>query len=388
MGYLGQFQGSVATYQHHFPGSLQRFILSIADMYRFGKSQWATEHAPSPTVRTEHAVGVLLDAINKGVAVPYKNILPDIRKDVDSWQPTSPDKILEASYDYWAASEIFEKAGEKKLSEEYLAKSKLYRESWTETFGDITKPEMDKMGTSGIYQGTLWQYRWLVPHDIGGLKKMVGGDGELIRQLDVFFNEDYYNHANETDTQASSIYNATSQPWKAQRLIRKLLVGEDVIQYYFNDNSKGIDPYIGRIYKNQPEAYLRTMDDDAGAMSAWWVMRSLGFSVVNVGHPQFYLNAPLFRKYRIRRNGGALNVCAKNAGRLFYIENLNIDGKPNENNSITFDELITSKRINFALSETYSKFFGTNKQVITALKESITQNKTNLTTQMESGSNK
>lgn len=351
-----------------FPELYKDFALSIADMYRFGKSQWATEHSPSPTVRTEHAVGVLLDAVNKGVAVPYKNILSEIKKDVDTWQTTSPDKILEASYDYWAASEIFEKAGEKKLSEEYLAKSKLYRESWTETFGDITRPEMDKMGASGIYQGTLWQYRWLVPHDIGGLKKMVGGGGELIRQLDIFFNEDYYNHANETDTQASSIYNATSQPWKGQRLIRKLLVGEDVIQYYFNDNSKGIDPYIGRIYKNQPEAYLRTMDDDAGAMSAWWVMRSLGFSVVNVGQPMFYLNAPLFDHYEIRRNDGSvLKVSAKSAHKLFYIQNLQIDGQITQNNFISFDQLQHSKHINFNLSENFSQSFGTKNQMVTHL---------------------
>lgn len=352
-----------------FPDLYKDFALSIADIYRFGKSQWATEHSPSPTVRTEHAVGVLLDAINKGIPVPYKDILPEIKKDVDAWQPTSPDKILEASYDYWAASEIFKKAGDLKLSAEYLSKSKLYRESWTKTFGDITRPEMDKMGAAGIYQGTLWQYRWLLPHDIGGLKKMVGGDEELIRQLDVFFDEDYYNHANETDTQASSIYNATSQPWKAQRLIRRLLVGDDVIQYYFNDNSRGIDPYIGRIYKNQPEAYLRTMDDDAGAMSAWWVMRSLGFSVVNVGQPIFYLNAPLFTHYQIKRKDGtSVNVSADSSDKYYYIEDLKIDGRTSSLNYMDYNDLKHSKQITFHLSEHHSKTFGIKNQVVTELK--------------------
>jgi len=74
---------------------------------------------------------------------------------------------------------------------------------------------------------------------------------------------------------------------------------DTVVQNYFNDNNKGIDPYIGRIYQNKPKAYLRTMDDDAGTMSSWFVMRSIGLSPANIGSPVYYLTAPIFKSVKI-----------------------------------------------------------------------------------------
>jgi hypothetical protein len=50
-------------------------------------------------------------------------------------------------------------------------------------------------------------------------------------------------------------------------------------QSYFNDNSKMSDSLLG-VSTNQPQAYVRTMDDDAGTMSSWFVMR-IGLSSSN-----------------------------------------------------------------------------------------------------------
>ncbi|TMM36010.1 glycoside hydrolase family 92 protein, partial [Colwellia ponticola] len=148
-----------------------------------------------------------------------------------------------------------------------------------------------------------WQYRWFVPFDVMGLKKLVGGEVSFLKQLDQFFAEDNYNHANQPDLQVPGLYNASSQPWKSQKLFRNIML-DTMVQTYFNDNSKGIDSYIGRIYKNEPQAYVRTMDDDAGTMSSWFVMRSIGLSPANIGSPIYYLTAPIFESVQLNWENG------------------------------------------------------------------------------------
>lgn len=363
------FRDQLPLFSILYPEIYKDIANSLANMYPFGKTQWATDHSPSITVRTEHTVGVLLDAVNKNIKIPLLPKISDkIKADVDSWELNSPDKMIESSYDYWAASQIFEKIGKKDWAKEYLQKSKNYREIWLKEFKDVTKQDVDKMGARGMYQGTVWQYRWLIPHDVAGLKNLVGGDQKFISELDTFFNKDFYNHANETDTQAPSLYNATPEPWKSQRLMHKLLL-EEVVQFYFNDNSKGIDSFIGRIYKNQPDAYIRTMDDDAGAMSAWWVMRSLGFSTVNVGEPYFYLNAPIFNKYILKKANGKELVVNSNIqnSNFYYINGFKINHKLVNRNWITYDEIQNSTSFEFNLSDVPNKSFGTKEQKISSL---------------------
>lgn len=281
-----------------YPKIYKNIALSIANLYPYGKKDFATQTEPAPTVRTEHAVVVLLDALNKDVKLPIKTIIDSLESEATKLRFDSPDKALESSYDLWALSEIFKNVGNTTKADFYSTKAKEYKNYWLTNFKDLEQPDVDIMQARKLYQGTIWQYRWLVPYDINGLKALIGSEQKFIDQLDTFFDKDYYNHANQPDLQVPGLYNATSEPWKSQKLFHKLML-ENVNQFYFNDNSKGIDPYIGRIYQNKSNAFLRTMDDDLGTMSAWFVLRSLGFSAANVGEPYFYLTAPIFEKVEL-----------------------------------------------------------------------------------------
>jgi len=44
--------------------------------------------------------------------------------------------------------------------------------------------------SEGFHEGTAWQYQWLVPQDLPGLIKAVGGKEEAIARLDHFFDYD------------------------------------------------------------------------------------------------------------------------------------------------------------------------------------------------------
>ncbi|PKD20384.1 alpha-mannosidase [Salegentibacter salinarum] len=351
-----------------YPDKYADIVKSIANLYRFGKQEWATMHEPSPTVRTEHALVVLLDAVRKGYDLNLKSIKKSLMEEANNLKYDSPDKALETSYDKWAMAGLLHQINEKELSYKYLKESQKYKEFWKKDFKDLSRNDVDQMHARGLYQGTIWQYRWFVPFDLNGLKKLVGGEDKFLDQLDQFFEDYNYNHANQPDLQVPGIYNATKKPWKSQKLFRKILL-DTMVQTYFNNNSKGIDSYIGKIYKNQPRAYLRTMDDDAGTMSSWFVMRSLGLSAANVGSPIYYLTAPIFREYTITyKNNKEFKVKVNNYNKdWFYIKSAKLNGKTLNRNWLTHQEIVNGGYLEIELSKEPNKKWGLQDQFATDL---------------------
>ena len=346
-----------------YPTEFQDIAVSLADLYRYGKKDFATPHEPSPTVRTEHAVVVLLDAARKGYAVDLRGIRDSLVSENRRLDYRHPDKALESSYDTWALGEIMGMLKDQPQRAVYHAKALEYKTYWLKDFQDMTRPDVDRLPARGLYQGTIWQYRWNVPFDIRGLRELAGGEPAFRQQLDTFFDNDYYNHANETDLQAPTLYNATAQPWKSQALVHRL-AADTVVQYYFNDNSRGIDPYVGRVYQNQPQAYLRTMDDDAGAMSAWYALAACGVLPACVGEPVYYLNLPLFEKITLQTAGRRpLVIEVENyAPDRRYIQAARLNGRPLARNWLTHQELAAGGSLVFVASDAPNPTWGTRQQ--------------------------
>ncbi len=324
------------TNQNEYAG----MVTSIAELYQSGKKDYAGQHEPSNTVRSEHAIVVLLDAYRKGYPVDFKKIADSLVKEVNSLDYKSPDKALETSYDHWALSEIFAILKNKKQADFYKNKALEYKKYWNKDFKDLSKNDVDRMQARGLYQGTIWQYRWFVPYDFKGLIELDGGEEAYLAHLDEFFAKDLYNHANEPDLQVPLMYNVTRSGYKSQYWMRQL-AADTVIQNYFNDNSRGIGSYIGKIYNNEPQAYLRTMDDDAGAMSAWYVFTASGFSPACVGWPMYYLNVPLFPSviYHLPKGKTFKIETAHFNLKNKYIRAVFLNGKPFKRNYITQEEI-------------------------------------------------
>ncbi|MBE9582998.1 glycoside hydrolase family 92 protein [Mucilaginibacter sp. JRF] len=349
-----------------YPDKYADMVTSIASIYKYGKKDYATQHEPSNTVRTEHAIVVLLDAWRKGFKVDIKGIADSLIAEGNRLDFAKPDKALESSYDAWALSHLMEIAGRKAESTKFREIAMKYKDYWEKDFKDITKRDVDRMQARGLYQGTIWQYRWFVPFDVKGLINLVGGEQKYIEQLDYFFANDLYNHANEPDIQAPFMYNMTSQPWKSQQLAHKY-AADTVVQYYFNDNSRGIDPFVNKIYRNQPDTYVRTMDDDGGALSGWYVFTACGIMPACVGEPVFYLNAPLFSGVKFNfPDGKKFNITTTNfAEKNIYITSATLNGKPLERNWLTYAELRKGGTLNLTLSSKPDKTWGTKNQYIT-----------------------
>ncbi|MFT6689104.1 MAG: putative alpha-1,2-mannosidase [Saprospiraceae bacterium] len=348
-----------------YPERFGPIVKSIANLYPYGKNNWATKHESSPTVRTEHSIVVLLDGYKKGFPVDFNRIKDSLIAEVDRLEYNSPDKALESSYDCWALSEILKITKDSLLSTQYLNKALTYKSYWEKDFADLSKNDIDKMPARGMYQGTVWQYRWFVPFDVMGLKKLIGGEASFLNQLDQFFGEDNYNHANQPDLQVPGLYNASSQPWKSQKLFRNIML-DTVVQAYFNDNSKGIDSYIGKIYNNEPKAYVRTMDDDAGTMSSWFVMRSMGLSPANIGSPIYYLTAPIFENVKLNwENGKSFNIEVRNYNKdQFYIQSALLNGQPLFRNWLTQEEITNGGSLIIETATLPNKKWGVEDQWI------------------------
>ncbi|TJZ60440.1 glycoside hydrolase family 92 protein [Sphingobacterium olei] len=306
-----------------FPQYYQAIVSSVSDLYRYGKYDFAGPHEPANSVRTEHAAVVLLDAKGKGYEIHLDEIRDSLIKDTSRFDFSKPDKYLEAAYDMWTMSQLFE--GEE--SDHYFNRAMTYKKVWEKHFKDLKRNDVDRMSARDMYQGTIRQYRWNVPFDVSGLVKLAGGKTAFTQQLDDFFDNHYFNRANEPDMQSPTLYYASAKPWRYQSLVHELAL-DTVIQYYFNDNSRGIDAHIDRIYKNEPKAFVRTMDDDAGAMSGWFVMTAIGLHQPLVGEPIYYLNVPFFSKVTLANNGKPLVIKVLNfSDRNRYIKSVKLNGK-------------------------------------------------------------
>ncbi|GHE29655.1 alpha-1,2-mannosidase [Sphingobacterium griseoflavum] len=334
-----------------FPDKYEDMISAIADLYRYGKYDFAGPHEPANSVRTEHAAVVLLDAQRKGFHVDVESIRDSLIRDTARFDFSKPDKYLEAAYDMWAMGRLLpsEKA-------HYDHRARSYRKVWQDEFHDLSKRDVDRMSARNMYQGTIRQYRWNVPYDLVGLTKLIGGKATLSKQLDDFFDHYYFNRANEPDIQSPTLYYASDKPWRYQSLVQELAL-DTVVQYYFNDNSRGIDPFIDRIYKNEPKAFVRTMDDDAGAMSGWFVMTALGLQQPLVGAPVYYLSVPLFQSISIGKGNHTLSITVhhfKPENR--YIQRVRLNGKDLNRLWLTHDEIAKGGHLEIDATEQPSEY--------------------------------
>lgn len=351
-----------------YPERFGPIVKSIANLYPYGKQDFATQHEPSNSVRTEHAIVVLLDAYRKGYRVDFPLIIDSLKAEVDRLSVETPDKALETAYDAWALAEIFELLGDEEEAVHYRRKAGEYRSRWQQEFSDLSKPDIDRMSARRMYQGTIRQYRWSVPFDVSGLKEMIGGEDAFVRQLDDFFDNDYFNRANEPDLHVPAMYQASNAPWKSQYWMHKFAV-DTVVNHYFNDNSRGIGSEITPIFKNQSAAFIRTMDDDAGAMSSWFVWAALGLYPACVGEPYYYLHLPLFEEIKLQLSTQATLVIKVKgyAANKRYVQRAVFNGQSLDRNWLSHEELKKGGELVFEASSEPNKAFGVDRPYVTQL---------------------
>ena len=276
---------------------------SLVKLYQTGKKDWSTDFEAAPTVRTEHAMILLLDAFLKGIEnINFRDCYSQMCQEVERLSLNSPDHKLEAVCDLWALSKIAGIIGETGDEAKYKKQSEqLFQETWKKEFMNIDST-YTKMRNNGLYQGTRWQYRWAVPQYINMMADCVGGKEVLLQQLNTFFEESLYNQGNEPDIHVPYIFNALGKPSKTQACVYSIMKEE--ILHKYGGNAAYPTPYFGRAYKNDPVGYSPEMDEDDGTMGAWYVFGATGLYPMIVGNPVYEMIPPLFDKVTLKLNNG------------------------------------------------------------------------------------
>lgn len=322
------------------PAKMRDMATSLIHLYATGKKDWSTGFESTPTVRTEHAVILLLDAYRKGITnLDFRKGYAGMKQEMERLPMRSPDQKMESAYDLWAMAKIAEIIGEKADSEQYRQRSvSLFEETWKKEFMNVS-PAFEVMKNNGLYQGTRWQYRWAAPQYIDKMIEWVGQDS-LRSQLTYFFDHHLYNQGNEPDIHVPYLFNRLGASEKTQQIVRSLMT-EPMIHKY-GGNSEFKTPYLGKAFKNAPEGYSPEMDEDDGTMSAWYVFGAMGFYPLLVGDEYYDLTSPLFDRVLLRlTNGNVLTIQTEGRKKKDApIKSIHFNGKKIADYRISHNELI------------------------------------------------
>ena len=167
---------------------------------------------------------------------------------------------------------------------------------------------------SYITEGTPQQYTFFVPQDVKGLARLMGGPGNLETALDKLFDTGEYWHGNEPGHQVAFMYSFTPAPWKTQLRVKQILDNE------YSDGPGGLGG-----------------NDDAGQMSAWYVLGALGFYPLDPVSGQYVLSAPIFDGYDISLpNGKHFKVVVhRQSAKSIYIDHARFGGQAYSKGYIT-----------------------------------------------------
>ena len=274
---------------------------SLVLLYGEGKQRWSTRTEPFLTVRTEHAGVVLLDYHRRGITgFDLRAALAGMVRESISLQRDTPDQQIEAAYDDWAIAELASDLGETATATRFRAKALSYRSMWRRVF-ETLGGDADVVKARGLYQGTLWQYRWAPVFDLDWIVATLGRD-RFLRELDGFFRDGRFNMTNEPDIHAPWLYAALGQADETARLVHRYMT-EPVDHPYANEGKRAV-PFHGRSFALAPQGFADGMDDDAGAMSAWYVFGALGVYPIVPGTPRFVCAPPLLGRAWLRDDDG------------------------------------------------------------------------------------
>lgn len=184
----------------------------------------------------------------------------------------------------------------------------------------------------GFIEGNAWQYTFMVPHDVKGLIRLMGGEKEFATQLKKVFDENQFDMANEPDIGYPFLFNyVKGQEWMTQEKVSELLT---------------------TYFKNTPDGLPG--NDDTGTMSAWAVFSMMGIYPINPANPIYALTTPKFDKITIHLDqdyysSDTLTITSDTTKGGNHISEIKIDGKKHQGYFISHEKLLGSQSLQFIL---------------------------------------
>lgn len=249
---------------------------------------------------------------------------------------------LEYAYTDWCLSRLAEQLGHDRDAAYYADQAQAYRNIFDHEKGWFRPRKADGSWERwprdartrewyGCVESNAYQQGWFVPHDIDGMVELMGGLEAVVADLTEFFEltpshmlwNDYYNHANEPVHHVPFLFNRLGRPWDTQKWTR--LICE-------------------RAYANKVEGIVG--NEDAGQMSAWYVLAASGIHPICPGDTRYEITSPVFDRVEFRLDpaytpdGGVFTVIAHdNSPGRPYIQRALLNGQEYNHCHIDFADI-------------------------------------------------
>ncbi len=189
----------------------------------------------------------------------------------------------------------------------------------------------------GFIEGSAAQYVWMVNFNLRALLDKMGGYDKAVARLDYFFTKlnsgmgaDTAYMGNETCEEIPWIYNFAGAPARTQKVVRRIQA---------------------ELFKNRPDGLPG--NDDAGAMSSWYVFSALGLYPEIPGVAGFAVGSPVFPKATLRlENGATIQIVGEpTSPENCYVQKLTVNDRDWQSPWIPWSAVAAGGTINFRLGD-------------------------------------
>jgi predicted alpha-1,2-mannosidase len=333
---VGDKTGFIPTFFHGDHGNS-----SIAGAYLRGIDNFDIKGTYQILLRNANVAGGARPFITEYIEKGYISD-PDVpNPHVETKAKAGVSKTLEYSYDDYSLAQIAKKLGDTANYRILMARSKNYKNMFDPSTrfmrgrlenGDWIKPFNPQYPYyEYMYrEANAWQVSFFAPHDMPGLIALYGGPKGFESKLDSLFtvpwNPQYiarnvetmigqYCHGNQPDHEAPFAYYFINKPEKSQKII---------------------DTILNTLYGIGDDGLALCGMDDAGEMSAWYVLSSLGLYTFSATDPSYLVTVPLFDEVKWKTNSGKTITLTK-PGKGRAMTGINVNGKPLDGYFVSHD---------------------------------------------------
>lgn len=370
------------------PQRVSDIVKSMLEYYKVNKSLpvWTLYGNETNTMTGYHSVPVIAEAYFKGIQgfdaeKAYQAMKTTMMQDArglnyyKQYGYVPYDKMdesvtitLEYAYDDWCVAQMARALGKTEDYKYFLNRSKAYEKvfdpetgfmrgkssdgkSWNEPFDPKHSRHREK---TDYTEGNAWQHSWFVPQDPESFIELHGGKENFTRKLEQLFTESseitgenasadisgligQYAHGNEPSHHIAYLFNKAGKPWRTQYWVSKILSTQ------YNTSPDGLSG-----------------NEDAGQMSAWYVLSSIGLYPLNPASATYEIGSPIFQKTTLNLpNGKQFVITARNVSdKNIYIQSARLNGKEFNRTTISHDEILKGGELKLLMGPEPNKQWG------------------------------
>lgn len=249
----------------------------------------------------------------------------------------------------WNFAQMAKALGKNSEYQIFLRRSLNYKNSFDTQSGFVRPRNINGLWLSpfdpaskrlnGFTEGSSWTYTFMVPHDVKGLIRLMGGAKNFLQKLNTCFEKKYFDITNEPDLAYPYLFNyVKGQEWRTQKEVRKIVNTE---------------------FSNSPDGLPG--NDDCGTMSAWLIYSMMGFYPDCPGNMDYQVASPVFNKITIELDpdyypGETFVIENKNPGQdKYYVQSMMLNGKQHKKYTINHQDIVNGGKLEFDLKTERNK---------------------------------